>query len=339
MKLGWTLCLVAVRARVAALSCMAAAALSVAGGAQAQVVEYLPNLKALPASNLSLGSGLLRFSTTSWNSGTGPLELVGGDVTGPDKQKVLQRVYNSGGSYTEHLAGEFTYHADHNHIHFDDYALYTLQRADAPGQSDRYGSKTTFCVMDTTKVSSLPGAPSQPVYSVCGRFVQGMSVGWGDTYGAHLSGQWIVVTDVPDGTYRLRIDVDPKGLLREANETDNASCVLLSIKQPNTLTVLDNSGSCATVPVVNIASISPSTVPMGFGNWVTITGSGFAAGMTVSFEGGTGPRPTVSNVNVVSGTRVDAFVTIANKKQLGKNPVWEVRVGNGFLADALRVSR
>ena len=44
--------------------------------------------------------------------------------------------------------------------------------------------------MDTTKIDArLPGAPRKSVYSTCYANVQGMSVGWGDTYGSYLAGQ------------------------------------------------------------------------------------------------------------------------------------------------------
>jgi hypothetical protein len=49
------------------------------------------------------------------------------------------------------LCGDFAYHEAHGHIHFDDYALYTLQPVDALGGSTLYGEKVTFCVMDTTR--------------------------------------------------------------------------------------------------------------------------------------------------------------------------------------------
>src|SRR5574341_202813 len=283
-----------------ALGAVFVAAMSFGGSAQAQAVTMPPNLIPLPASNISLvsdtsGNTTLRLSTTSWNNGTGPLELVAGEVvTGsdPPKQKVYQRIYLSDGSSVLNYAGSFTYHAAHNHIHFDDYALYTLQPVNAPGGSERTGSKTTFCVMDTTKINTqLPGAPSSAVYSTCGNQVQGMSVGWGDTYCAHLAGQEIDFTGNPDGIYQLKIEVDPKKLLVEANEGDNVSCVLLRITQPSTVTVLDSSGSCSTV-----SSITPNSASVGQTVQVTIAGYGFTQGMAVSFEGGNGPRPVASNI-------------------------------------------
>ena len=198
--------------------------------------DLLPNLEALPAHDLRLqttsdGRTLLRFSTTSWNSGAGPLELVAGSVNkSTKKQKVYQRVYAEDRSYRHLLAGSFVWHKQHSHFHFEQYAQYLLQPVEAPGASSRTSSKTTFCVMDTTPVDlSLPGAPQASAYSTCGRAVQGMSVGWGDTYLYYLAGQEFDVTDLPDGDYQLTIVVDPKNRLLESDETDNTSVVLIRL--------------------------------------------------------------------------------------------------------------
>ena len=337
------------RSRLSVLGSMMAGVVSFATSAAAQnAVTLPPNLKALPASSVSLvantaaGTSTLRFSTTSWNAGAGPLQLEAGPVdTGSGKQQVYQRIFNSDGSSALNSAGWFTYHPGHNHIHFDDYALYTLQPVNAPGGSSRTGQKTTFCVMDTTKVNTtLPGAPGSAFYSTCGSQIQGMSVGWGDTYGSHLSGQEIDFTDNADGIYQLKIQIDPKNVIVESDNTgDNTSCVLLNIQKPSSVTVLDSSGSCSTV-----TSITPNTASVGTTVQVTITGYGFAASMPVSFEGGNGPRPVASNVQLASNTdsldTITATVTVPYKKQLGRNPVWDVRVGSGgLLPRAFTVTR
>ena len=129
---------------------------------------------------------------------------------------MYQVVYLSSGGSILHFAGAFEYHPLHDHMHFNDFALYTLQPVNAPGGSERTGAKTTFCVMDTTPVNTrLLGAPGLPFYTQCGRDLQGMSVGWGDTYGAHLAGQEIDFTSNADGIYQLKIEVDPKKVLVE----------------------------------------------------------------------------------------------------------------------------
>ncbi|MGH8502378.1 MAG: lysyl oxidase family protein [Gammaproteobacteria bacterium] len=304
-----------------------------------EVVDRLPNLRVLPASDVALVGTKLRFSTTSWNNGSGPLELVAGPVdTGSGKQQVYQRVYLSDGGHFDHFAGWVQWHQAHNHFHFDDYALYTLQPVNAPGGSIRTSSKTTFCIMDTDKIDgSLPGAPVQSVYNVCGNQIQGMSVGWGDTYGYWLAGQDVDFTGNPYGMYQLKIEVDPKKLLLEANENDNVSCVLLDI-QDSGARVLDNSGSCNLV-----RDITPKLARRGETLTVEITGYGFTPSSTVTFEGGTGPRPVATVISVEDTSTVDtitADVTVPYKKQLGRNPLWDVKVSTGgILPDAFTVTK
>ncbi len=200
------------------------------------VTENQPNLTPFPAKDIRVVTGsdgrlYLRFSTLSWNKGWGPLELIAGTVDNANgKQEVLQRIYSSNGSSRDVSAGSFLWHAGHNHFHFDDYALYTLQFASAPGASDRTSAKTTFCVMDTTRVNTkLPGAPKRAAYKTCGATKQGMSVGWGDQYGYQLAGQAIDITDLPNGDYNLKIEIDPKDHLVELDRSDNISNVLLRL--------------------------------------------------------------------------------------------------------------
>lgn len=333
------------RLRASWLAAAMVGALSLADTVSAQTA-LPPNLIPRTAFDTTLstdagGRSSLRFSTTSWNSGTGPLELAAGEVeTGSGKLRVYQVVYQSSGAPTLHFAGAFEYHPAHEHMHFNDFALYTLQPVNAPGGSSRTGAKTTFCVLDTTAINlGLPGAPSQRFYSQCGRDLQGISVGWGDTYGAHLAGQEIDFSGNADGIYQLKIEVDPKKVLVETNESDNVSCVLLSIKKPSTVTVLDSSGQCSSV-----ASITPASARTGTSVQVTITGYGFAPGMGVSFDGGNGPRPIASNVQLTSNTdsvdTITATVTVPYKKQPGRDPSWHVRVGSGgVLANGFLVTR
>lgn len=322
-----------------------AATALVAGSVGAQTaVALLPNLTPFPATDIVLvtntsGASTLRFTTSSWNNGSGPLEIVAGEVdTGSGKQKVYQRIYLSDGTSFLNYAGSFTYHPEHNHIHFDNYALYTLQPLNAPGGSLRTGSKTTFCLADTNKVDiTLPGAPKQAVYNTCGNVIQGISVGWGDTYGSQLPGQELDFTGNPDGIYQLEIEIDPKKLLIESNENDNVSCVLLSITNPNTVTVLDASGSCSAV-----AAISPNSAAIGSSVDVAITGYGLSSDMAVSFEHGNGPRPVASNVQLVSDTdtldTITATVTVPYRRKGGHDPVWNLRVGDSVLPDAFTVT-
>jgi hypothetical protein len=321
----------------------AVTALLLAAPAAAQVTELRPNLQPFPAFDLRIasdgtGGKEIRFSTRSWNNGLGPLELVAGEG-GSSGQSVSQRVYRSDASHEDYFAGTFVWHPSHNHFHFGDYGLYYLEPINAPGGSPKSGSKTTFCVMDTDRIDgSLPGAPSSAGYAVCGTTVQGMSVGWGDTYGYHLTGQSINITGNPSGDYCLTIQIDPKGRLLETNEDDNIASSLIRIDvERSTVTVLDNTGCTPAGGDVVVTAISPESGRTGSKIQVVIDGSGFVPGMGVSFEGGSGPPPQASNVVVVSPDRIQATVTV-KKGKVGKDPVWDVRVGSGVLFGGFTVT-
>jgi len=306
----------------------------------AQVVELTPNLVPFPASELSVGIDFvtggpsLRFSATSWNNGTGPLELRGGEVTA-NGQNVYQRVYYSDGGFYDRLVGTFEYHPAHNHFHFEGYAIYTLNPVNAPGASQRYSAKTSFCVMDTTKVNtSLPGAPKTGVYVTCNPDIQGMSVGWGDRYGYNLAGQSIDLTGNPDGDYDLSIEVDPYQRLVEANDADNTSCVRVHIGVSNqTVQVL---GPCNNSSLVTLSSIVPNSTRQGTSVSVTITGSGFAAGMSVGFENGSGPAPVATDVTVVDANTITATISVKSGGPR-KQRYWDVRVGSAVLTRGFTV--
>ena len=171
---------------------------------------------------------VLRFSNTVWNAGEGPLELRGETVSA-QRTKVYQRIYDETSAFSEQVVGEFIFHPAHNHWHFENFAEYELwTKAEydtwiasnrVRGQAQKRGSKTIFCMMDTAKVQNLPGSPSTKAYSSCGQILQGISVGWGDTYGYNLPEQWIDLgtSKLTDGTYVLRSVVDHKNTLIESS--------------------------------------------------------------------------------------------------------------------------
>lgn len=203
-----------------------------------------PNLVALPAEDIRLvvegATSTLRFSTLSWNNGAGAVEIEGGEIIAGNKQKVTQNIYQDDGSTAPHHAGDFVYHPEHNHIHFEGYAIYTLQEVGAPGGSERYGQKTSFCLMDTDRVNHrLDGASKKATYNTCSGDVQGISVGWGDKYGYQLEGQEIDVSGLEDGDYTLTIEINPLRHLVESDYTDNISEVTVRISEGTASIVTD----------------------------------------------------------------------------------------------------
>ncbi len=168
---------------------------------------------------------LLRFSNTVWNAGSGRLELSGQTISenGTTKSRVYQHVYD-GSNYTPYHVGDFVWHAAHNHFHFESFAEYELWTKSEydnwiasgrnVGQAQRRGTKTTFCVMDTDLITGT--APA--LYTSCGQTLQGLQVGWGDTYGYHLADQWIDLgaSKLAAGYYVLRSVADPRNRLYES---------------------------------------------------------------------------------------------------------------------------
>jgi len=204
-----------------------------------------PNLKTLTPRDLGFATRtingtshkVLRFSNTVWNAGEGRLELRAKTVSTSSgkKTRVNQYVYDDAGGFTSKYVGDMVFHSSHNHFHFQDFARYELwTKTDyeawvssnrAQGQAIKRGTKTTFCIMDTNLVQRLPNSPSNQVYGSCSPSIQGLSVGWGDTYGASLPEQWIDLgtSSLPEGEYFLRSVADPSNKLYESTNRGDTS--------------------------------------------------------------------------------------------------------------------
>ena len=175
----------------------------------------------------------LRLTSAIANIGTGALELRGGEST-PDGQNVYQRIYEADGTYTDALAGTFTYHPEHAHIHFDEFAEFRLREVlpdGSIGDVVASGDKVSFCLLDVERYDAT--GPSARQYLTCGQ-VQGISVGWADVYDSGLPGQSIDISGIADGTYFLEVAVDPSDLLVEFDETNNAAGIQIVIDRSGT---------------------------------------------------------------------------------------------------------
>ena len=96
---------------------------------------------------------------------------------------------------------------------------------------------------------------------------------------------------------------------------------------------VDSGPSTTTVEVtepaagVSVDGINPNSVVVGESVTVTISGSGFQDGASVSLEGGQGPAPNVSNVEFVNSTTIEATITTKSGGP-PRNRLWDVRVTN-----------
>jgi hypothetical protein len=186
------------------------------------------------------GRTLLRLSNAAINMGQGPMELTGG-ATNPDgSQQVFQRVYASDGSSKKFLSGNFVFHAQHNHVHFEDFTQYNLRRVTpddgtgtgTPGAGTiaASGDKVSFCLLDSLAYDvTLPGAPLTAQNVTCSNVKQGISVGWADLYDKSLFGQWVDVTDAPSGRYWLEVVIDPMNRIAESNERNNVARIMIDV--------------------------------------------------------------------------------------------------------------
>lgn len=127
---------------------------------------------------------------------------------------------------------QFNYDPCHGHYHFVGYAEYLLY--DQMGQQRAQGFKNGFCVFDLTCGGGVDGQYT------CAN--QGLTAGCGDFYASGLTCQWIDITDVEDGDYKLVVrvnwDQDPDAVGRvESDFSNNWAQVCINIDRTPSLLV------------------------------------------------------------------------------------------------------
>ena len=155
--------------------------------------------------------------------------------------KVVQRIYSSGGGHTDVPTSiAMQYAGDgHDHWHSLDMEGGTLTRLDT-GATVAPLAKHGFCFFDNVAFRlSLPGSPASPFYTPstsCGfdnpnalNVKMGLSVGWGDMYSSSTNFQWIDITGVPNGKYRLTAKADPLHLVRESSYANQSASARIRI--------------------------------------------------------------------------------------------------------------
>ena len=213
----------------------------------------------------------LRTSNTVANQGTGPLEITGGDESDPAcfvpgrpvGRPTMQTIYDDDPSATGSIghfwrgddeastsrdAGCSRFHDAHDHWHFDNFARFALF-SERTGNRVGVARKVSFCVLDTDRpYPDLDGSPPASYYpqdpgganpktpSCSATSVDGVSIGWEDTYGASLPGQGIDITGIRRGSYCLVLEADPAtdaapaGGLLERDESNNVRDLRLRIR-------------------------------------------------------------------------------------------------------------
>ncbi len=147
----------------------------------------------------------------------------------------------------------------------------------------------------------------------------------------------VSLTPLPTMTFTLSpIPPSPNVITATAAPTNtfavpSATLPVATATQPALPTVTNT-------PQPAILNVTPNTAQTGTTVNVTITGSGFANGAVVLFEGGQGTAPQVLTIQVVNPTTIVAAVNVAANPGFGTQQ-WDLRVTNpdtstAFLADA-----
>jgi hypothetical protein len=236
-------------------------AMSAASGVPASAATgdpLLPDLVTRLHTELYVQAGQLRLSNTVGNRGIGPLEVYPEATSGNDcdadgdptnDRYAFQRVFqdssnpNSAGYFvrsqdtasTSHQVGCMVFHPTHHHWHFADFARYVL-RTESTGAVAARATKASFCLTDGERsFPTLPGSPRSYYYAggCDSTSIEGISIGWSDTYGALLDGQSIAIAGLPSGNYCLGSTADPRDRLDEINESNNGRRTRLRLDLAN----------------------------------------------------------------------------------------------------------
>lgn len=176
---------------------------------------------------------LLRFDAFIHNkAGAGDLEVLG-DVTGNSGSTIPRQIVD-GLPLAPNPDARLVFEAGaggrledgHNHFHFARAAEYSLRSADGSAEVG-VAAKIGFCMLDSGYLSDDPPS-NTPKYVdpmiLCRHnpandtVRMGISPGWIDVYGANTMFQWVDVSEMRPGPYKVRAVVDPDDLIVESEE-------------------------------------------------------------------------------------------------------------------------
>jgi hypothetical protein len=199
----------------------------------------LPDLRTLPPEDLYItpasgGHRLLHLANIVWNSGLGPLNLIGALSPSTQQTLVIQQLsFPDSDEIEQHLVGLFVYHPQHAHFHIEDFAVYELWSLTTNGELLRpvaHGEKLSYCLIETDIVDNRhPAFTRTRAHTECGQEVQGILPGWGDRYKADLPGQTIDITALPNGAYALLSTANPDRTLLESDYLNNTGTTYLEL--------------------------------------------------------------------------------------------------------------
>lgn len=178
---------------------------------------------------------VIRFTTFLANVGDGDFVLRATKGVRGDWQVEQDVRYSESGAKVYRTRARLVWGGDgHNHWHVERIAVGSLEpftKDGRPPRNDGRGlvdAKVGFCYYDHSRLADDAGQNVVYRHEACGTkndvaVGMGLSVGWMDIYGSHLPGQAIDVTDVPDGRYRLWVNLDRGHWFQEERRDNNVT--------------------------------------------------------------------------------------------------------------------
>jgi hypothetical protein len=191
----------------------------------------------------------LRFTTNVRNVGAGSLDVeipwlvatqsspVSGFV--PGQCQADQLVPTTDGAVVRRPAGPCLFHAIHGHFHYEDlvsFALYAVTPDGQTGAQVGTSNKESFCLADDEYFGFATAGPNGP-RNYAGQpdcnlpatpppevtVRMGLTPGWGDVYTWDTPGQFVDITDAPDGVYDVIETTNPAGNILVAGPQQTCS--------------------------------------------------------------------------------------------------------------------
>ena len=182
----------------------------------------------------------LRFAGFVTNLGDGPLDLRGNPQLADDadltSHDVWQRALTIDGDWVNLTKPPIDFEQDDGHDHFHVMGIVEYSLWDTSGTVEiSSGAKVGFCLIDVQERPDLHANPGPKrheqwdpdnYYCQSGRprakiLHMGISEGWQDIYSFSTTFQWIDVSDVRPGYYRIGQRADPDNVIVESDETNN----------------------------------------------------------------------------------------------------------------------
>src|SRR5581483_1387282 len=201
--------------------------------------SLLPDLASLPSWNIQIATDtatnddLLTFGATEWNAGPQPMVVEGYRRPGTSTMDAYQYFYDRGKPVGRARVGTMHFDSDlgHEHWHFEQFAEYAL--LDANKQLVMPSTKDGFCLAPTDAIdlatrNALWRPDTVGLSTACGDqsaiwVREVLPVGWGDTYYQWVAGQSFDINALPNGTYYVRIRVNPLHKLYERTTRNDIS--------------------------------------------------------------------------------------------------------------------